>query len=413
MVDEACLREKADIARMNATVPPLDAIAAVTAADPNPFYASLRAGLPLVFDPVLKLWIASRSEVLFEAFENPALRVRPAAEPVPRAIAGSSAGELFGRLVRMNDGAIHARERPVLQRVLGQVDLAALRAALLQSARGPLADEPLGERLFALPVAAVALWLGFDERELPQVVRWVRDFVACLSPLSDPAQLSRAAEAADRLLQRFELLAAARPAPRGSALDWVQAEAQDGAKSASGAPLSRTLQANLIGLMSQTCEATAGLFGNSLVALARAPALGEHITARRELLPALVAEVARFDPAVHNTRRFVVEPTRVAGIELAPGDALLLVLAAANRDPDLNPAPDRFELQREDRRSLGFGHGPHACPGQALACALAAAGIESLLDGTGDEAQAFDATALARSGWRYRPSVNARIPVFA
>lgn len=128
--------------------------------------------------------------------------------------------------------------------------------------------------------------------------------------------------------------------------------------------------------------------------------------ARRDLPANLVGEVARFDPAVHNTRRFVAAPTRVAGTELATGDALLLVLAAANRDPSLNPAPDRFELQRSERRSLGFGHGAHACPGEALACALATACVEALLE------QDLDLDVLAQRGWRYRPSVNVRIPVF-
>jgi len=178
----------------------------------------------------------------------------------------------------------------------------------------------------------------------------------------------------------------------------VQAEAP--------APMSRALRANLVGLLSQTCEATAGLLGNSLAALAREPGLRRKIGDRLDLLPALVAEVARHDPAVHNTRRFVVEATRVAGQALAPGDALLLVLAAANRDPALNPAPATFALMRAEHRCLGFGHGGHGCPGQALATSLAAAGLQALLAG------GLDTGALLQRGWHYRPSVNARIPVF-
>ena len=55
---------------------------------------------------------------------------------------------------------------------------------------------------------------------------------------------------------------------------------------------------------------------------------------------------------------------------------------------------------------LGFGHGTHACPGQALACALAAAGLEAVLHRTPD------LEAVRARGWSYRPSVNGRIPVF-
>lgn len=382
---------------MNTTAPPADAIAAVTHANPYPWYASLRSGPALVFDPALRLWIASRAEVVREILANDALRVRPPAEAVPRAFASTPAGELFGLLVRMNDGAPHAAHKPVLQRALAGLDLAAAHAATLRVAAGlPPAD--LTETAFALPVSAVAHLLGFADAELPQVAQWTRDFVACLSPLSTAAQLATASVAAAGLMDRFESLVAAQPAPRGSLVAAVQTDAP--------APASRALRANLVGLLSQTCEATAGLLGNSLVALAREPGLRRKIDDRMELLPALVAEVARHDPAVHNTRRFVAETTTVAGHPLAPGDAVLLVLAAANRDPALNPAPATFEPMRAERRCLGFGHGRHACPGQALACTIAAAGLQALL------ADGLDTDRLLRRGWRYRPSVNARIPVF-
>jgi len=85
---------------------------------------------------------------------------------------------------------------------------------------------------------------------------------------------------------------------------------------------------------------------------------------------------------------------------------VLLVLGAANRDPALNAAPAAFELKRPDRQALGFGHGAHRCPGQALACTVAAAGVEALL------ARGVDTPALFERGWYYRPSANARIPVF-
>ncbi len=141
----------------------------------------------------------------------------------------------------------------------------------------------------------------------------------------------------------------------------------------------------------------AGLLGNGLAALAREPGLRRKIGDQLTLMPLLVAEVARHDPAVHNTRRFVAAPTTVAGQALAPGDAVLLVLAAANRDPALNPAPATFELMRTDRRCLGFGHGRHARLGAGAGRHLAAAGLQALL------AEGLDTDALLRRGWHYRP----------
>jgi len=179
------------------------------------------------------------------------------------------------------------------------------------------------------------------------------------------------------------------------------------AESAGDARVSRSLLANLAGLLSQTCDATAGLVGNSLIAMMREPSLPSASTRTRDGLQAIVEETARHDPSVQNTRRFAAEAVEIAGTPLAAGDAVLVLLASANRDPALNPDPDRFMPVRARRRMLGFGHGMHACPGQALACTLAAASLGALLP-----RHAADLDAQRVRGWSYRPSVNGRIPVF-
>lgn len=382
-----------------ADTPVADPVAAATHADPYPFYAGLRAGPPLVWNETLRAWVASRADVVESLLlAHGALRVRPAAEPVPRAIVGGAAGEVFGHLVRMNDGAAHQTHRPALQRALAGLDLDAAHSVALQVARSVPAQS-LSDALFSMPVRAVAHLLGFAAEALPQVDRWMRDFVACLSPLSGADQLQGASVAANELMVRFEALAAGAPPRNGSLLAAVLAESD------AGAPLSRSLLANLVGLLSQTCDATAGLLGNSLIAVMREPSLREAARTR-DGLQAVALETARHDPSVQNTRRFAVEPITIAGTTLAAGDAVLLVLAAANRDPVFNPDPDRFTLVRARRRTLGFGHGVHACPGQALACTLAAAGLEALLE------RAPDLDALRARRWSYRPSANARIPVF-
>lgn len=377
---------------------PVDPVAAATHADPYRYYASLREGPPLAWNEKLRLWIASRSEVVEQVLgAHGALRVRPAAEPVPRAIVGSAAGEVFGHLVRMNDGPAHQAHRPALQRALAGLDLNAVHAAALQVAQR-VPEQALSDTLFSMPLQAVAHLLGFADETLPRVERWMRDFVACLSPLSTAEQLQGASAAAAELLTRFEALAASAAPRHGTLLAAVLAE------SAANAPLSRSLLANLVGLLSQTCDATAGLLGNSLVAVMREPSL-RPLLRTRDGLQSIVEETARHDPSAQNTRRFVAEPITLVGTPLATGDVVLVLLASANRDPALNPDPDVFMPVRARRRMLGFGHGMHACPGQALACTLAAAGLDALLRRTPDlQAQ------LAR-GWHYRPTA-ARIPVF-
>ena len=380
-------------------------LAASSHRNPYPYYASRVAGPALVFDAPRKLWVASSAASVKAVLGNPACHVRPTAEPVPAAIIGSAAGEVFGHLVRMNEGVRHDAPKLALQRFLASVDLARVQLhteaiAAMQMGNGPLQGAALSRWAFEVPVMAVADMLGFAEGELPQVARWMADFVACLSPVSTPAQLAASAEAASALLARFAELVRGASAHPGSARARLQHEAAQAGWHDAGA-----LLANAVGLLSQTYEATAGLIGNSVVALATRPGLLEVMGREPGQLLQMVNEVSRFDPSVHNTRRFVAEATQVAGVSLQPGDVVLLVLAAAGRDPLCNARPNALLLDRLDRDVPGFGRGPHQCPGQALACQIAAAAIKALL-------VSGQLQAVSSFSWQYRPSMNARIPVF-
>lgn len=376
---------------------PSDPIAAVVHDDPYPYYASLAARSGLVFDEGLKLWIAASPASVRAVLAHADCRVRPLAEPVPAAIAGAPAGQVFAALVRMNEGAAHTQPKLALQRALAGVDLAratalaagftaqALRATGLAAAAAPPAGTALlAQAMFQVPVSTVAALLGFPAASLPALCGWMGDFVACLSPLSTREQLDGAHGAARALLDSFRTLLRDAPgAAPGSLLALVLQEAHE-----VGWVQSDGLLANLVGLLSQTYEATAGLIGNSVIAANR-HAGGAAANAANAA--ALVAEVSRNDPPIQNTRRFAAQDCTVAGTPVRAGQAILVLLAAASRDPG---------AQGE---AFGFGHGIHACPGQALACAIAAGVVEQLL------AQPLPAP-LA---WRYRASVNARIPIFS
>ncbi len=384
--------------------PPADALQAVVHPCPWPYYRSLVNGPELLYDERLRLWVAAGAAAVSRVLEHPAMRVRPLAEPVPGTLAGAAAGEIFARLMRMNEGRPHTAPKAVLQRVLASTDKSHIRARALAVAASVPLDAGraacLNRWAFQVPVSVTADLLGFPAAEQPQVTAWVADFVACLSPLSTPAQLAAASVAAQELLERFRRLVSDCAAGQGSIVGLVQAEAAAAGWDDAGAIL-----ANLVGLLSQTYEATAGLVGNSIVALATHAGLQREVAGSPELVAHMVEEVGRHDPPTHNTRRFAAQDLTLCGQELSAGDAVLLVLAAANRDPQLNPDPDEFRLHRTQRRTLGFGHGRHACPGQHLAQAIAASAIEVLL-------AARPALEAGKIAWTYRPSANGHLPVF-
>lgn len=63
----------------------------------------------------------------------------------------------------------------------------------------------------------------------------------------------------------------------------------------------------------------------------------------------------RFDPPVQNTRRFAIEDIRLGDLTIRAGEQVLLILAAANRDPSEFPIPDRFDLDRVVLQRLALG----------------------------------------------------------
>ena len=384
---------------------PRDPIAAVTHRDPYPYYARLVAEKPFCRDEGLGLWVASSAEAVTAVLTSDLCRVRPPAEPVPRALLGSPAADIFGHLVRMNDGVGHCPFKQAISATLDSVDRIRVAEQSKTSARTlanelePMADpRRIADFAFRLPVYVVASLLGIPADGLGQVARWTDDFVRCLSPLSTPEQIEQSKTAAGHLLDLFRALPAG--GRTGGLLGTLAAEAQR-----HGREDVDVIIANGIGFLSQSYEATAGLIANTLLALISRRRLREQIAGGPSLLRHVVQEVLRYDPPIQNTRRFLAGSGTILGQQMKEGDAILIVLAAANRDPLANPDPERFESLRKNRRVFTFGAGAHGCPGECLAVSIAEAGVLQLMS------LGLRVEELAGPPG-YRPSVNARIPLW-
>jgi cytochrome P450 len=353
--------------------PPADPVAAVTHPHPYPYYADLAARAPFHRDPALGLWVACGGAAIGAVLRSPACRVRPPSEPVPRALAGTPAAEVFGQLIRMNDGAHHGRWRPPVTAALD----ALAPADVLDEARRGASELPAHPAAIThgLPARVLARLLGVPSAGLDQVVAWTGQLVRCFAPGASPVALAEGQAAAVALRDR---IGEAIGRGTGGLLAGVARDHEADRESR------ETVVANAVGLLTQSWDATAGLIGNTLVALGR----GDDA----EDLPRVVEEVLRRDPPVQNTRRFVAEEVLLGGHRLQEGDAILVVLAAASRDRGAAEAPT-------------FGQGPHACPGARLARLIAQAGVERVLSGGADLVRLAGTVT-------YHPLVNARVPAF-
>ncbi|GGM29124.1 cytochrome P450 [Pseudomonas asuensis] len=375
----------------------MDLLKAATHRDPYPFYSSLRAEGGLFYRNREALWIASDAASVAAVLAHPECRARPVDEPVPQTILESAAGEIFGHLMRMNEGTRHSCPRSLVMPLLKehqQLPINDLATTFQRKVGSASTNISIAEWMFTFPIMVVARLLDIALDAARPLTDLTHDFVACLSPLSDNVQLQAAHQAAQALHETLkDHLPTLRKAglirePEASAL--IEED---------------VLVSNLVGLLSQTYEATAGLIGNCLVRLCQEEGLLSDLGLSQESRTCFVTEVLRHDPPVQNTRRFVARTCTIKGITLPAGSTVLVLLASANRDPELNTQPDEFLLDRPYRRFFSFGSGHHECPGQALAIAIADAALLALT-------QAIPACSLGRLHWVYRPSLNGRIPIF-
>ncbi|MEV5611075.1 cytochrome P450 [Streptomyces sp. NPDC052225] len=120
-------------------------------------------------------------------------------------------------------------------------------------------------------------------------------------------------------------------------------------------------------------ETTINLIGNGTYALLTHPEERERLQlalkqGETDLLDTGIEELLRFDgPVELATWRFATEPLRIGGQDIGVGDPVLVVLAAADRDPERFAEPDTLDLSRRDNQHLGYGHGIHYCLGAPLA----------------------------------------------
>jgi cytochrome P450 len=112
---------------------------------------------------------------------------------------------------------------------------------------------------------------------------------------------------------------------------------------------------------------TTNVIGNGLLALLRNPGEMARLWADGSLVAPAVEEILRYDSPVPFVMRDVLEATEVEGVLLQPGDHVVPLLSAANRDPAHFVDPDRFDVGRRQSQPLTFGWGIHHCLGAPLA----------------------------------------------
>ncbi len=158
--------------------------------------------------------------------------------------------------------------------------------------------------------------------------------------------------------------------------DWLAARATDGSALTAQELVNMPFYLFLAGQ-----DTTVGTLGNAILGLLTHPELVALLRAEPDRWPAAVEELMRWDTsALRGWRRFASEDIAVGDVTIPAGDCVNLSIAAAHRDPRHYPDPDTIDLDRTDRAHLGFGRGPHACPGSELARIELRVALRALFD---------------------------------
>jgi cytochrome P450 len=319
----------------------------------NPYlqYGRLREGDPIHRSEALQAWVLTRYADCVEVIrdhETFSSESRHARGQLADAIAQQRAtSPLPGAETILGlDPPRHRQMRALVDRAFTPRRVQELRPHIEEIASTLLADagdefDLMTTLAQPLPVIVIAELLGVSPDDRLQFKDWS-------NALAETTNLMQTAELVERA--RLDLISAL-----------VQAEVD-------GAHLSREdVLAFAILLLVAGNETTTNLIGNGLAALIDAPASLARLRAEPDRIPDAVEEMLRYDSPVQGLARFVARDVDLTGVRLAAGDVVLCLIGAANRDPEAFPNPDRFDLDRTERRHLSFGQGVHYCLGAPLA----------------------------------------------
>ncbi len=262
----------------------------------------------------------------------------------------------------------HLRFQGLLKRYFTPTTVEALRPRVRQfteelldaaEARGSM--EVVSELAYPLPVNVIAEMLGIPLHGREKLQEWSRDITAVFVP-SDIHQLRRSQRSILEMQDYMRpLVAERRREPREDLLSVLLAAEKDGNVTEA------EIVSNCVLLLFAGHETTATLISNGLTLLFENPEQLAALRAQPELLPTAVEEMLRCDGPAHLITRVSAEPVEIGGHAFPAGQMFFLSLATANRDPDVYPEPDRFDITRKPNRHLAFGMGSFYCLGAALA----------------------------------------------
>jgi pimeloyl-[acyl-carrier protein] synthase len=342
-------------------------------ADPPKLYAALREYDPVHWDPYMHAWVVTSYNEVISVLLNYSADRTPAPAYLDRL--GLSFMKPFAETMLQQmmfmDGAAHTRLRNICAAAFTPRKVEELRT-VVETIANELLDKVIeagrldmvADFANALPAIVTARLLGVPVEDHKQLHAWVLDLAEVLGNVQHHPD--RVAQIVKSLKDLKEYVAARmeeqRRNPAGGLILALMTAEIDGQRLSDDEVIANTI-ITLIG----GHETTTNLIASGFLTLLNNPESLEQLRSRPEIAGSAVEELLRYESPVQHTARIAPADMELGGKTIKKGSRVVAVLAAANRDPNRFPNPDRLDLLRPDNRHVAFGWAAHFCFGAPLA----------------------------------------------
>jgi len=279
--------------------------------------------------------------------------------------------EVLVRQMLFMDGPAHSRIRGLVSNAFTPHRVELLRSRIQQITDGLLDAvqdkghmNVIGDLADPLPAVVTAEMLGLPTSEWQQLTQWSTDFAEALGNLQhNPNHAPRVLRSLGEMCAYFrDAVQEHRKHPRDDLISALLRAEHEG-----DCLTEEEVVANSIMLMTGGQETTTNLIGNGILTLLRHPDQLEKLRTDQSLIPSAIEELLRYESPIQYTSRLALDDIQMGGKTIRKRQAIIVVMGAANRDPERFPDPDRLDICRQDNRHLAFAWGAHFCFGAPLA----------------------------------------------
>jgi cytochrome P450 len=287
-------------------------------------------------------------------------------------------GMVMGRTILQMDEPEHRMQRALVSPAFRTKMLEKWEESLVRTVVNELVDNFAGkghadlvqEVTFNFPVQVIARILGLPRSDFPRFQRWAIEIT------SVSANWDRGVAASEALRDYFAgVLAERREHPEDDLITELVNVEVDGQRLTD-----EEIYSFLRLLLPAGVETTYRASGSLLYALLTHPEQMAEVQRDRSLLPQAFEESIRWEPPVAIILRRAMRDTELAGVPIAEGADVGLMLGAANHDRRKYENPEAFDMHRKVRQHVGFGFGTHVCLGMHLARMETRVAVETLFD---------------------------------